>query len=103
MEQFELAELIITLHEENTRLNFTSAQLVIVAELGSILWYIDINGISQNDVLIAFSKSEDIRIKLNAVTAGGRSFEGVGYFHPNVQHHAAAIRGDGKLEGYEAH
>ncbi len=47
-----------------------------------------------------FNESEDIRIDLTGLTARGHSFEAVGYFHPNVMHHAAAIRGDGELPGF---
>ncbi|EXX84714.1 hypothetical protein BG53_10445 [Paenibacillus darwinianus] len=100
MDVFELAELHIAQEGMNCKLLFTSAQLAVTTDLGSRLWYIDVNGITQTDVLTRFWTSSDIRIELAAVTAGGRRFEGVGYLHPNVPHNAAAIRGEGALSGY---
>jgi hypothetical protein len=55
---------------------------------------------TQTSLLRMFSESEDIRVELSGVTAGGRPFEAVGYFHPNEMHRAAAIRGDGELAGF---
>ena len=100
MDVFELAELHIAQQGVGCRLTFSSARLAVNTEMGSRLWSIDVNGIAQTDVLTRFWTSDDIRIELAAVTAGGRRFEGIGYLHPNVQHNAAAIRGDGVLAGY---
>ncbi|XEC93492.1 hypothetical protein AB6A23_19275 [Paenibacillus tarimensis] len=97
MEQYELAELVISRQEETFHLRFASAQLVIVTDLGSKLWYVDVSGISQTGMLQALNVSEDIKVDLEAVTAGGRRYRGTGYMHPNVIHQAAAIRGDGEL------
>ncbi|MCQ6559598.1 hypothetical protein [Paenibacillus mendelii] len=100
MDTYLLAELTIRQSEETTKLVFAGAQLVIVTDTGSRLWYIDIDGMTQTSLLRAFNESENIRVELKAITAGGRTFEGTGYLHPNVQHHAAAIRGDGELMGF---
>ncbi|MBD2848460.1 hypothetical protein IDH44_25035 [Paenibacillus sp. IB182496] len=100
MEQYELTELLIAQQQQDYTLHFSSAQLVVVTELGSRLWYIDVNGIAETELLESFSRSENIRIELQAVTAGGRRYEGIGYLHPNPAHQAAAIRGDGELAGF---
>ncbi|PZD94813.1 hypothetical protein DNH61_16085 [Paenibacillus sambharensis] len=100
MESFELAELTVRQEGLNCRLSFTSAYLAVVSDLGSRLWYIDVNGVVQTDLLQQFHTSDNIRVELSAVTAGGRRFEGAGYLHPNINVQAAAIRGDGELAGY---
>ncbi|UVI28735.1 hypothetical protein [Paenibacillus spongiae] len=101
MDTYMLAELTIRQFDESTKLIFSGAQLVIVTDTGSRLWYIDIDGMTQTSLLRSFNESENIRVELTAVTAGGRAFEGTGYLHPNVQHHAAAIRGEGELAGFK--
>jgi hypothetical protein len=100
VEVFELVELEVSKPDWSCKITFSSAQLVVVSEMGSRLWYVDVNGIAQQDMLADFNDSEDIRVDLRAVSAGGRMFSGIGYLHPNVAHHAAAIRGDDKLIGY---
>ena len=100
METYMLAELVMKQNGIATKLVFTSAQLVIVTDAGFKLWYIEVDGITQSDLLRAFGQSENIRVELTGVTSGGRAFEAAGYFHPNEAHHAAAIRGDGELPGF---
>lgn len=100
METYLLAELTINCNGLTTRLTYTSARLIIVTDSGYRLWYIEIDGMTQTSLLRMFSESEDIRVGLTGVTAGGRPFEAVGYFHPNEMHRAAAIRGDGELAGF---
>jgi hypothetical protein len=100
LDTYLLEELSIIHHGITTKLNYTTAQLVVVTDTGYRLWYIDVDGITQTSLLHMFNESEDIRIDLTGLTARGQSFEAVGYFHPNVMHHAAAIRGDGELPGF---
>ena len=100
METFDLSELRIAQDGWSAALAFASAKLTVVSDSGVRLWYIDAEGIAQTDVLERFLESENIRVELAAVTAGGRRFEGVGYFHPTPAHRAAAIRGDDVLRGY---
>jgi len=102
MDTYALAELRLRRREQDVRLTFDDARLAVVTEAGSRLWYIDVNGIAQTGLLEQLADSGDLRFELTAVTADGRRFEGVGYVHPNVRHHAAAIRGDGELAGYSA-
>jgi hypothetical protein len=100
METFQLAELHLKQHGLELQLRYDDAQLAIVTETGSRLWYIDVNGVKETELLQKLSDNEyDLRFDLIAVTAGGQRFEGIGYLHPNVKHHAAAIRGDGELIG----
>ncbi|MBB3114379.1 hypothetical protein FHS18_006500 [Paenibacillus phyllosphaerae] len=100
METYQVAELSITQHDQTTKLLFTQAQLFIVTDTGYRLWYIDIDGMPQSSLLHAFNESSDLRVELQGITAGGRKIEGTGFLHPNVMHHAAAIRGDGELAGF---
>lgn len=74
MEQYELIELNIARNGTEEKLEFTSAKLVIVTEMGSRLWYIDADGITQHQLLADFSVSEDIGVMLRGITAGGKSF-----------------------------
>ncbi|GGD48798.1 hypothetical protein [Paenibacillus nasutitermitis] len=99
MNTYMLSELTITHKHIATRLAFASAQLVIVTEGGFRLWYIDLDGMTQSSLLRDFEQSEDIRVELKGTSVEGSSFTATGYLHPNTKHHAAAIRGDGKLEG----
>ncbi|MBJ6363912.1 hypothetical protein ACFOQM_22040 [Paenibacillus sp. GCM10012307] len=100
MEQYELIELGIEQNGRKEKLEFASAKLVIVTEMGSRLWYIDVDGIAQHQLLADFSTSEDIGVTLDGITVGGKSFSGYGFFHPNPQHQAAAIRGNGEISGF---
>ncbi|MGO4543419.1 hypothetical protein AB4Z29_01285 [Paenibacillus sp. 2TAB23] len=97
METFELLALEITYQQQTIQLSFTSAELVRVTEYGDRLWYVDINGVGDRELLARFGRSEDIGIALTAVASTGQTFRGHGYFHPNEPHLAAAIRGDGEL------
>ncbi|WP_270169548.1 hypothetical protein [Paenibacillus sp. SYP-B4298] len=99
MEQYELIELRIEQHGKSEKLDFSSARLVVVTDMGSRLWYIDANGITQQKLLSDFSRSDDIAVTLQGITVGGKAFSGEGFFHPNPQHQAAAIRGNGELAG----
>jgi hypothetical protein len=100
METYELADLVITQGTDRWNLVFSRAKLMIVSEYGSRLWFIDVDGMTDDRLLNRFAQSEDINISLKATTIGGRTLEGQAFFHPNPQHCAAAIRGDGQLEGY---
>ena len=101
METFPLTELHLKQHGLELQLRYADAQLAIVSETGSRLWYIDVNGVQDTELLQKLNDNEfDLRFTMIAVTARGQRFEGVGYVHPNVKHHAAAIRGDGELIGY---
>ncbi len=100
METYELAELAISQGTQTWSLAFTRAKLMIVSEYGTRLWYIDIDGMKDEKLLKKFAESEEIGVYVRTTTIGGRHMEGNGFFHPNPQHLAAAIRGDGQLEGY---
>ncbi|MFC5648162.1 hypothetical protein ACFPYJ_03335 [Paenibacillus solisilvae] len=100
MDTYLLAELTVTHNGISVKLDYTQAQLVVVTDTGYRLWYIDIDGITQSSLLHMFNESEDIRVDLTGLTRDGQSFAAVGYFHPNVMHQAAAIRGDGELQGF---
>jgi len=97
METFELIAFEMTYQQKTIRLSFTSAALVRVTEYGDRLWYVDINGVGDRELLARFGKSEDIGIELTAIASSGQTFRGKGYFHPNEPHQAAAVRGDGEL------
>nr|WP_255807380.1 hypothetical protein [Cohnella mopanensis] len=95
-----MAELVITQHSQAWNLVFSRAKLMIVSDYGTRLWYIDIDGMTDEKLLQKFAQSDDIGVEMVTTTIGGRRMEGKGFFHPNPQHCAAAIRGDGPLEGY---
>ncbi|MBD2867606.1 hypothetical protein [Paenibacillus arenilitoris] len=97
METFDLIALEIAFGQQTKPLAFTSAELVRVTEYGDRLWYVDINGVEDRELLAWFGRSEDIGVTLTAVAGSGQVFRGKGYFHPNEPHQAAAIRGDGEL------
>ncbi|NBD26611.1 hypothetical protein GT019_22280 [Paenibacillus sp. T1] len=100
METYPLAALSIEHGDTTTNLSFLSARLVVVSDAGYKLWYVEIDGMAQRELLRGFNETDQIGVGVNGVTAGGRPFHGSGYFHPNEQHHAAAIRGDGELPGF---
>lgn len=100
METYDLADVTITQGSQTRTLNFSRAKLVVVSEYGTRLWYIDIEGMSDDGLLQHFAASDEIGVIVKTTTIGGRRMEGKGFFHPNPQHRAAAIRGDGQLEGY---
>ncbi|WP_424767240.1 hypothetical protein [Paenibacillus sp. sgz302251] len=97
METFEIIAMEITYQQQTKGLSFTSAELVRVTEYGDRLWYVDVNGVGDRELLAWFGQSEDIRVQLTAVARSGQTFRGIGYLHPNEPHQAAAIRGDGEL------
>ena len=101
METYELTELLITQGIETVTITFTQAKLMIVSEYGTRLWSIDVDGIHEIQLLERFADNENISIELKTTTMEGRQLEGRAFFHPNPQHRAAAIRGDGPLIGYE--
>ncbi|WP_232016115.1 hypothetical protein [Paenibacillus baekrokdamisoli] len=100
LDTYLLEQLSITYNGVTTRLEFVTAQLVVVTDAGFRLWYIDVDGIKQTTLLHMFNESEDIRVDMAGLTVSGQAFDAIGYFHPNVMHHAAAIRGDGELIGF---
>ncbi|QMV43449.1 hypothetical protein [Cohnella cholangitidis] len=100
METYDLAELVIAQDSQTWNLVFSRAKLMIVSDYGTRLWYIDIDGMTDESLLKRFAESENIGVDMHTTTIGGRRLEGRGFFHPNPQHRAAAIRGDGQLEGY---
>lgn len=97
METIELASIEITYQQQTKVLSFSNAELNILSDYGSRLWYVDVDGVEDIALLRWFGQSEDIEVKLSLVDRSGRSFSGVAYFHPNEPHQAAAIRGEGEL------
>ena len=71
MDTYLLEELSIKHLGITTKLNYTTAQLVVVTDTGYRLWYIDVDGITQTSLLHMFNESEDIRIDLTGLTARG--------------------------------
>ncbi|WP_373229109.1 hypothetical protein [Cohnella sp.] len=100
METYDLADLAIIQGSHIRSLSFTRAKLMIVSDHGTRLWFIDIEGMSDEELLKQFAESHEIGVEVKTTTIGGRQLAGKGFFHPNPQHLAAAIRGDGQLEGY---
>ena len=99
METFDLLSLQLAHRDWTRSLHMESAKLVLVTETGSRLWYVDVNGIRDDDLLDYFYTSSDIEVELVAVTGSGLELRGIAYFHANPAHHAAALRGDGELAG----
>jgi hypothetical protein len=100
LEHYELAELRITEGQEDRQIAFKRARLTVVSDYGTRLWYIDVDGIADQSLLLRFAESEEIGVEIGAVSIGGKHLSGRGFFHPNPANHSAAIRGDGELEGY---
>ncbi|MFC5469072.1 hypothetical protein ACFPPD_10085 [Cohnella suwonensis] len=100
METYDLAELSIAQGPQTWLLVFSRARLFVVSEAGTRLWYIDIDGLTDDRLLADFAESHAIDVGMTAVSIGGKTFRGNGYFHPNPLHRAAALRGEGALEGY---
>lgn len=103
METYELANITISQGSFERSLAYERAKLFIITEHGSRHWYIELDGIADEQVLRRFAESDDIGVTIVATTAGGRKLSARGYFHPNPLHRAAAIRGEGRLEGYGRH
>lgn len=91
METFELIAFEMTYQQKTIQLSFISAELVRVTDYGDRLWYVDINGVHDRELLAWFGKSEEIGIELTAIASSGQTFSGKGYFHPNEPHQAAII------------
>lgn len=100
METYELANLTIVQASEERSVVYTRAKLYVVTEQGSKLWYIEIDGVADDALLGYYYNADEIGVDVRATTAGGRAMSGRGYFHANPLHRAAAIRGEGRLEGY---
>ena len=100
METIELANLTISQGSFERSLAYERAKLFIITEHGSKHWYVELDGISDEQVLRRFEESEDIGVSLSSTTSDGRRWTGRGYFHPNSRHRAANIRGEGPLEGF---
>ncbi|MFC5402713.1 hypothetical protein [Cohnella soli] len=100
METYDLAELSIAQGPHTWHLAFSLARLFVVSEAGTRLWYIEIDGMDDDKLLTQFAESHDIGVTMTAVSAEGQAFSGACYLHPNPLHRAAALRGDGRLEGY---
>lgn len=102
METIGLSAITIGYEGESFRaLSFRKAELVVVTQYGDKLWYIDAEGVDDAELLAWFSNSENIRVDLIATAVDGGQWRGIGYLHPNEQHQAAAIRGEGELSYLE--
>lgn len=102
METFELSALEIRHNDTAHSLTFARAELVVVTEAYEKSWYIDVTETTNAALLDYFSRSEDIRIELSAITKSGTVLRGTGYLHANAPVRSAAIRGVGELAGYAA-
>ncbi|MFC5702016.1 hypothetical protein ACFPVX_12015 [Cohnella faecalis] len=100
MDTYELASLSVAQGSEALPISFSRAKLMVVSDYGTRLWFIDVEGVADEQLLQRFAVSEEIGVSVKATTIGGRRLEGHGFFHPNPIHRAAAIRGNGELEGY---
>lgn len=99
METYPLASIAIGYELQPSRiLAFGRAELVLITDYGDRSWYIDIDGITDAELLGWFGRSENIRVDVRAADADGKTFCGSGFFHPNERHQAAAIRGEGELK-----
>lgn len=98
MESIGLKQLTISYGEQTYKsLCFDKAELVVITQYGDRIWYIDVDGISDSELLAWFGQSENIRVEVHVITQSGDTWQGTAYFHPNEPGCAAAIRGDGKL------
>src|SRR5687768_5625370 len=98
VEKIFLSRLAISNGEwERREMGFEAAMLLLVTQYGDKLWYIDVDGVADRELLDWFSRSEDIKITMHAVSDKGEQLAGDGYLHPNAPHGAAAIRGAGEL------
>ncbi|MHA6485335.1 hypothetical protein ACX1C1_25920 [Paenibacillus sp. strain BS8-2] len=79
-------------------ISFEEAKLLIVTQYGERLWYIDVDGVTDLELLDWLTSSEDIRVTFDAVSDTGNNIAGTAYAHPNAAHRALAIRGEGELQ-----
>ncbi|RUS45487.1 hypothetical protein [Cohnella sp. AR92] len=100
MENYDLATLRMRQADNAWTILFDTAKLMVMDEYGTRSWFIDVEGIPDAALLDRFAHTVDIDVTVEAVTIGGRTLKGSGFFHPNPKHRAAAIRGQGELEGY---
>ncbi|MCC3374903.1 hypothetical protein [Cohnella sp. REN36] len=100
METYDLAQLTIAQPARSWQVLFERAKLYVIHEYGTFSWYVDIDGIEEAALLSHFASTEDIGVAMQATTIGGRLLGGSAYFHPNPMNKAAALRGQGELEGY---
>ncbi|QJC51321.1 hypothetical protein HGI30_07025 [Paenibacillus albicereus] len=99
METYALLSLTLSHGGWTKELEMESAELALVTEAGSRLWYIDVNGVADDELLDYFYTAADIGVEISALARDGRMLEGTAYFHANKLHRAAALRGDGELKG----
>ncbi|MWC29028.1 hypothetical protein [Paenibacillus sp. MMS18-CY102] len=99
METFQIQQITLADHSEATtiELALTSAELVLITEHGSKLWYIDVTGAGPASLLDHYYSSEHILVSVTALAADGRTFQGKAYFHANVPKQACVLRGDDEL------
>lgn len=97
METIEIISIELTYQQQTKELSFSKAELIVLSDYGSKLWYVDVSEVEDRELLRWFGQSEDIEVKLQLLSRDGRSFHGAAYFHPNEPHQAAAIRGEGIL------
>lgn len=100
MDTFDLASLQVKQDNNEWLVSFERARLFVIQQYGTFSWYIELDGMKQEELLRHFAESLDIAVSVEAVTAGGRSMGGDAFFHPNPQKQAAAVRGQGELRGY---
>lgn len=101
MDTFELASLQVRQGNNEWPISFARARLFVIQNYGTFSWYIELDGMTQEELLQHFAGSLDIDISVEAVTVGGRELGGDAFFHPNPQKRAAALRGQGELKGYQ--
>lgn len=82
---------------ERRDIPFDEAKLMLVTQYGERLWYIDVDGVADPELLDWLANSEQIRITFEAATENGERLAGTAYAHPNKAHRALAIRGEGEL------
>ncbi|MBB6669736.1 hypothetical protein [Cohnella nanjingensis] len=100
METYDLAQLSIAQASRSWQVPFDRAKLYVIHEYGTLSWYVDVEGVNEAALLSHFAASEEIGVTIAATTIGGRTLGGSAYFHPNPMNQAAALRGQGELEGY---
>lgn len=79
METYDLAELVIAQDSQTWNLAFSRAKLMIVSDYGTRLWYIDIDGMTDESLLKRFAESENIGVDMHTTTIGGRRLKAVDF------------------------